>query len=104
MTDDLLKQLDQLFDNKLSAMRTESNSELGAIEKHMDEGFTTLSAQIDTVAAHLGTAIESLCKVEKTQQDHSELLTRIDRRLEKHGVRIETLEAKTAHLSVPRRK
>lgn len=101
MTDDEVKKLDQLLDKKFSALR----QEVSTLAAKTDQGFTKLTGQIDTVAAHLAKAHEKLDKAEAARQVDSQRLERIERnisghtdRLDTHHERIAVVEAKTAHL------
>lgn len=104
MEDDrLLKQLNQLFDNKLKPVRDELIGQLAELSKRVQDGLIEVTAQLDTVAGHLAEVSDDLDDVKQTQQDHSEQLSRIERALVKHDDRLGVLEAKTAHLPTPPR-
>ncbi len=102
MADISLEQLDKLFDKKLSPIRKELkgvNTRLDLVAGHV----VKIDRRLDTVEEALKTVLD-------TQQRHTQQLATIERlqshdtdRLDDHGTRIETLEAKTAHLpSQPR--
>ena len=98
MTDDELNKIDQLLDKKFSAMRQDVATDINALG-------TKLTAQIDTVAAHLAKANEKLDKAEEARQVDSQRFESVNRnisghtdRLDAHHERIAVVEAKTSHL------
>lgn len=100
MTDDELRQLDLLFDNKLSPIR----ETLNGVHKEIQG----VNQRLDTVAGHLVEADEKLgavdarlTSIEQTQNQDSEQLDRIERKLVKQDDRLEVLEAKTGDLPTP---
>jgi len=110
MTDDETRKLEQLFDKKISTLTQRTEAGFADLTKVVEHGFRTVTAQIDTVARHLAIVDEKVTRVQTTQGEHSDQLGRIERRLshhldrlDNHGTRIETLEAKTAHLPTPPR-
>jgi len=110
MTDEEVKQLDQLFDKKISTLTQRTESGFADLTKIVEHGFATVTAQIDTVARHLAIVHEKVTGMQTTQSEHSDQLGRIERRLNQdldrlddHGTRIETLEAKAGHLPTPPR-
>jgi outer membrane murein-binding lipoprotein Lpp len=122
--DRLLEQLNQLFDNKLKVLREHvdesfraarqdtqrANERITKLSQGFHEDQTRLNNRLDLVAAQVATVGDDVNAVKEIASGHAEDLDKIQRlhdsdldRLDDHGGRIETLEAKTAHLPTPPR-
>lgn len=121
MADISLERIEQLFDKKFTAMNgqledrmqelgqdnAQTRERITELAKQVDEGVANAAttAQIDTLANHLQ---EFRDNIGSQLNEQGDTLARIERRLntdldrlDDHGQRIETLEAKTAHLPAP---
>lgn len=122
--DRLLEQLNQLFDNKFKAFREHIDEDFRAAHQDalrtneritkLSQGFhedqTRLNNRLDLVAAQVATVGDDVNAVKEIVSGHADDLDKIERlhhtdldRLDDHGRRIETMEAKTAHLRTPPR-
>lgn len=117
--DRLLEQLKPLFDKQLSAIQEHVDDGLAKVRQdtlrtneritkqsqlfHDDQ--TRLNNRLDLVAAQVAKVGDDVAEVKEIVSGHTGELDRLQRRvnqdldrLDNHGERIETLEAKTPHL------
>ncbi len=120
MTDDEVQTFEQLLGKKLSQQQEAVTKQISGLAKRVEDGFanTATIAHVDAIAKHLGDTMEKLHSVTttlngvvQTQREHSQSFDSIDRklnahldRLDRHGTRIEVLEAKTSRLPAPPRR
>lgn len=122
MADDLVSQLDKLFDKKLSALREhvdgrfrevgrdnlETNNRITRQSQRFTESLTRLNNRLDLVAAQVVAVGDDAGETKELVSGLPDQLERIERsvsgltdRLDQHAERLQTVEAKTRHLPTP---